>query len=68
MREISGPEWDWLRQGVLADPTEAPDPMQTSMVLTSRLVELLDAKKENEMLKQKVAELTLRVQKLGSME
>lgn len=68
MREINGTEWDWLRQGVLADPTDAPDPMQTSTILTARLIELLDSKKENELLKQKVAELTLRVQKMGSME
>ncbi len=68
MREITGVEWDWLKQGVLSDPSESPDPMATSIVLTSRLIELLDAKKENEVLKQKVAELTLRVQKLGSME
>ncbi len=60
-REISGTEWDWLKQGNLVDLA-----MDTSTILTTRLVELLDAKKENEILKQKVAELTLRVQKLGS--
>ncbi len=63
MRDILGTEWDWLRQGTLADPL-----MDTSTVLTTRLVELLDAKKENEHLKQQITELMLRIQKMGASE
>jgi len=63
MREISGEEWDWLRQGMLSEPV-----MNESTILTTRLIELLEAKKENEHLKQQVAELTLRIHRMGSME
>ncbi len=64
MRDINGDEWDWLRQGTLS--TEPV--MDTSTILTSRLVELLDAKRENEVLKCQVSELTLRIQKMGAAE
>jgi hypothetical protein len=65
MRNITDDEWTWLLNGIAISELHPTPSVNMTSVPSERLIELLDAKAENDLLKNKIQELTLRIQKLG---